>query len=282
MDRKQIAKLFTVAAAKGYAIPHFNHSDFWDMAAIVEAGQKARAPIFVASLPKVVDAIGMEELCAVMDVIRQRSETPIIYHLDHCHEVDMCLRAIDNGYNSVMIDASHGTLEENIQAVSRVVEYGHKRNVFVEAEIGQIKGAGDEGKDNIDKKATVEEAEILVKETGVDALAVAIGNEHGFYTSKPQLDFKLLQQIKEAVTIPLVLHGGTGIPAADIKRAISKGIGKVNIGTHIRHTYINSVGEAIDQMGPQTHTADIMAVAKAKTSHVVDQWIKTCAADGKA
>lgn len=282
MNREQIAKLFATASASGYAIPHFNHSDFWDMSAIAEAAQESRAPIFIACLPKVIDSIGIEKLSAVAKITIQQSPTPIMYHLDHCHSVETCITAIDNGYNSVMIDASHNALEKNIEEVRKVVKYAHERGVHVEAEIGRIKSAGDEGNRKIDEKATVNDAEILVRETGVDALAVAFGSEHGFYTHKPKLDYELLQQVRKIVSIPLVLHGGTGIPEEDVRMAIDKGIGKVNVGTHIRYTYINSVKEAIEEMGAQTHTADIMAVAKSKVKAVVKQWIKTCRADGKA
>ncbi len=278
MNREQIAKLFEKASTDGYAIPHFNHSDFWDMSAIAEAAQESKTPIFIACLPKVIDAIGIEKLCAVAKITMQQSQTPIIYHLDHCHSVQTCIEAIDNGFNSVMIDASHNSLEENIEAVRKVVKYAHVKGVHVEAEVGRIKSAGDEGYSKIDNKATVSDAEILVRETGVDALAVAFGSEHGFYTHKPKLDYELLRQVRKVVSVPLVLHGGTGIPEEDVRMAIDNGISKVNVGTHIRYTYVNSVKKAIEEMGAQTHTADIMAAAKAKVKIVVKQWIKTCRA----
>ena len=101
--------------------------------------------MFIACLPKVIEAIGIEKLGAVAQITMEQSKTPIIYHLDHCHSVELCLKAIDNGYNSVMIDAADLPLEENIKAVKTVVDYAHARNVHVEAEIGKIKSAGDEG-----------------------------------------------------------------------------------------------------------------------------------------
>lgn len=252
------------------------------MSAIAEAAQESKAPIFIACLPKVIDAIGIEKLGAVGKITMEQSLTPIIYHLDHCHSVETCFAAIDNGYKSVMIDASHSSLEENIEAVRKVVKYAHERGVHVEAEIGRIKSADDEGDNKIDERVTVIDAEILVRETGVDALAVAFGSEHGFYIHKPKLDYELLRQVRKVVSVPLVLHGGTGIPEEDVRMAIDNGIGKVNVGTHIRYTYINSVRESIEEMGVQTHTADIMAVAKTKVKAVVKQWIKICRADGKA
>lgn len=279
LDRENIEKLFAKASAGGYAIPHFNHSDFWDMSFIAEAAQESKAPIIIACLPKVINAIGIEKLGAVAKITMEQSRTPIIYHLDHCPNVETCFKAVDNGYNSVMIDASESSLEENIEKVKKVVKYAHERNVHVEAEIGHVKNAADDGSN---KLATASDAEILVRETGVDALAVAFGSEHGFYKHKPELDYELLRQVRKVVSVPLVLHGGTGIPENDVRMAIDNGIRKVNVGTHIRYTYISSVKEAIDEMGVQTHTADIMAFAKDKVKAVVKQWIKTCRADGRA
>lgn len=281
VDRMQIAELFQDASKGEYAIPHFNHSDFWDMSAIAEAAEEARTPVFIACLPKVIDAIGIEKLGAVGRVTMEQSKVPLIYHLDHCHSVEMCLAAVDNGFRSVMIDAADLPLEENIAAVKRVVDYAHQRGVHVEAEIGKIKSAGDEGYTPEAALAGLEEAQTLVAATGVDALAVSIGSEHGFYQHPPKLDYELLGQLHECIAVPLVLHGGSGIPEEDVKRAIKGGIRKVNVGTYIRYTYIKSVGEAIQEMGAMVHTADIMEYAKKNVRASVAEWIQICRGDGK-
>lgn len=275
-DRTQIGALLQDAEKKGYAIPHFNHSDFWDMSAIAEAAQETKTPVFIACLPKVIEAIGIEKLGAVAQITMEQSETPIIYHLDHCHSVDLCLAAVDHGYTSVMIDAADQPLQENIAAVKKVVDYAHAKGVHVEAEIGKIKSAGDEGYTPEETLAGLADAKRLVEETGVDALAVSIGSEHGFYQHPPKLNYELLEQIHGALTVPLVLHGGSGIPEADVRRAIDGGIRKVNVGTQIRYTYITSVQEAIQKMGPMTHTADLMAYAKTQVKAAVKDWMRIC------
>ncbi len=277
VDRSLVEMLFQEAEKGNYAIPHFNHSDFWDMSAIAEAAKETKTPVFIACLPKVIDAIGIEKLGAVAKITMEQSDVPIIYHLDHCHSVETCLAAVDYGYRSVMIDAADLPLEENIAAVKRVVDYAHARNVHVEAEIGKIKSAGEEGYTPVETLAGLEDAKTLVEETGVDALAVSIGSEHGFYQHTPKLDYDLLEKIHSHIQVPLVLHGGSGIPEESVRRAISGGIRKVNVGTHIRHTYITSVGEAIQDMGPMTHTADIMAYAKKNVKQVLKDWIRICA-----
>ena len=276
VDRELVENLFQNAEKNGYAIPHFNHSDFWDMSAIVEAAQQSGTPIFLACLPKVIETIGIDKLGAIAKIVMEESNVPVIYHLDHCHSVELCLEAVDYGYKSVMIDAADLPLEENIAAVKKVVEYAHAKGVHVEAEIGKIKSAGDEGYTPEETLAGVEEAKRLVEETNVDALAVSIGSEHGFYQHEPKLNYDLLNILHSNIKVPLVLHGGSGIPEEKVRRAINGGIRKVNVGTHVRYTYIKSVGEAIEKMGAMTHTADIMAYAKKNVKEVVKEWMRIC------
>ena len=276
VDRELVENLFQNAEKNGYAIPHFNHSDFWDMSAIVEAAQQSGTPIFLACLPKVIETIGIDKLGAIAKIVMEESNVPVIYHLDHCHSVELCLEAVNYGYKSVMIDAADLPLEENIAAVKKVVEYAHAKGVHVEAEIGKIKSAGDEGYTPEETLAGVEEAKRLVEETNVDALAVSIGSEHGFYQHEPKLNYDLLNILHSNIKVPLVLHGGSGIPEEKVRRAINGGIRKVNVGTHVRYTYIKSVGEAIEKMGAMTHTADIMAYAKKNVKEVVKEWMRIC------
>lgn len=276
VDRELVENLFQNAEKNGYAIPHFNHSDFWDMSAIVEEAQQSETPIFLACLPKVIETIGIDKLGAIAKIVMEESNVPVIYHLDHCHSVELCLEAVDYGYKSVMIDAADLPLEENIAAVKKVVEYAHAKGVHVEAEIGKIKSAGDEGYTPEETLAGVEEAKRLVEETNVDALAVSIGSEHGFYQHEPKLNYDLLNILHSNIKVPLVLHGGSGIPEEKVRRAINGGIRKVNVGTHVRYTYIKSVGEAIEKMGAMTHTADIMAYAKKNVKEVVKEWMRIC------
>ena len=276
VDRELVENLFQNAEKNGYAIPHFNHSDFWDMSAIVEAAQQSGTPIFLACLPKVIETIGIDKLGAIAKIVMEESNVPVIYHLDHCHSVELCLEAVNYGYKAVMIDAADLPLEENIAAVKKVVEYAHAKGVHVEAEIGKIKSAGDEGYTPEETLAGVEEAKRLVEETNVDALAVSIGSEHGFYQHEPKLNYDLLNILHSNIKVPLVLHGGSGIPEEKVRRAINGGIRKVNVGTHVRYTYIKSVGEAIEKMGAMTHTADIMAYAKKNVKEVVKEWMRIC------
>lgn len=283
MQKLTLKELLKKADNGGYAIPAFNYSDVWDFTAIVEAAEEEGAPVMLASIPKVMNAIGPEICGAIGRAAMGKSSTAVIHHLDHSNEAAICRTAIDNGYPSVMIDGSKLPLEDNIRLIKEVVDYAHSRNVSVEGEIGKIKGRDYEGSfEGDDFLVDVDEAVELVKATGVDSLAVGIGTAHGFYEGKPELNFKRLSEVNRAVDIPLVLHGGTGIPEEDVRRAIREGINKVNVGTGIRYVYLTSLQAELEKNGPNIHMADLMKKVKEKIKAEVKTWIRVCMADGKA
>ena len=272
------------ADKNGFAIPAFNYSDVWDMLAIVEAAKEENAPIMLASNPLVVRDIGTE-LCGAMGLaIMNKAEHPVVHHLDHSSSVDLCLTCIDNSYPSVMIDASKLSLAENIAETQKVVAYAKAKKVHVEAELGKIKGNGIEGKYNgtgLDFLVNPDEAKQLVDAAGVDSLAVGIGTAHGFYEGEPEIHFDRLAEVNEAVSVPLVLHGGSGIPLEDIRRAIKNGINKVNVGTIIHCTYMNSMRKTLWDGGDNQYTLDVVKPAIVAIKSVVKEWIQVCMADNK-
>ncbi len=270
------------AQKEGYAIPAFNFADLWELEAIVEAAEAERSPVMVASIPKVVDAHGCAVLAAMARPLIEQASVPVILHLDHAVLPEMCRDAIDCGYDSVMIDGSRLPLDENIAAVREVVGYAHAHNVCVEGEIGQIMGRGYEGNfEGGDYLAQVPEAVRLAGETGVDSLAVGIGTAHGFYKGTPKLNFERLAQLREALSLPLVLHGGTGVPAADVQHAIRLGMCKVNIGTAIWHAHVEGLDRAFREKG-LIHTIDANLLAKEGVRRVVSDSIHMVGSAGKA
>jgi ketose-bisphosphate aldolase len=281
--RSFVTRLLARADAEGFAVPAFNYSDIWDFLGIVDAAEELRAPVFVSSNQWVVTHIGIELCGAFGRAAMQKAGVPLIHHLDHSTRPEICRAAVDNGYPSVMIDASMKPLPENISTVREVVEYAHARNVMVEGEVGRIKGMGMEGVySGEDFLARVGEVVRFVEEARVDSLAVGIGTAHGFYQGKPEIHFDRLREIDAAVQTPLVLHGGTGIPEEDIRRAIREGISKVNVGTIIHCTYMNTVRAELERRGLNAYTLDVMAPARAAVSEEVRRWIRVCMADGKA
>ena len=255
----ELSDLLQEKRRTGTAIPAFNYTDVWDLQAIVSAADKAGIAVMAASSPPVVEALGVALCHAMVSALSERCRVPIHHHLDHSRSVDICLRAIDVGYPSVMIDGSQEPLDANIALTREVVDYAHRRGAVVEAEIGKILGRGVEGDhDGGVFLAEVGEAVELVEKTGVDSLAVGIGTAHGLYRSKPELHFDRLEEIAAAVGVPLVLHGGTGIPDEDIRRAIRLGISKVNVGTMIHLTYLRGLRRELDRAGDQPYTPHIM------------------------
>ncbi len=282
MNRTLARKWLARADADGFAIPAFNYSDIWDFLAIIEAAEELRAPIFVSSNERVVADIGIELCGAFGRAAIEKATIPLIHHLDHSHSVDLCRAAVDRGYPSVMMDASMHPIAKNIETVRPVVEHAHAHDVLVEGEVGRIKGVGAEGAFRGDEYlAQVDEVARFVEETEVDSLAVGIGTAHGFYQGKPEIHFDRLSEINAAVSTALVLHGGTGIPEEDVRRAIREGINKVNVGTIIHCTYMTAVRSELLRRGENPYTLDVMKPVRAAVRDEVKRWIRTCMADGK-
>ncbi|MGV2994750.1 class IIb fructose-bisphosphate aldolase FdaB, partial [Streptococcus porcinus] len=156
---------------------------------------------------------------------------PVAIHLDHGSSFEKCKEAIDAGFTSVMIDASHSPFEENIEITKKVVEYAHARGVSVEAELGTVGGQEDDVVADGVIYADPKECQELVEKTGIDTLAPALGSVHGPYKGEPNLGFKEMEEIGQSTGLPLVLHGGTGIPTKDIQKSISLGTAKINVNT---------------------------------------------------
>ena len=282
-SNSKLQQMLADAEKRGYAVPSFNYSCIWDFQAILEAAEEERSPVILASHHSVFDMLSGEICAAIGKAAMEKATVPMVFHLDHSNEVSRCKKAIDLGYPSVMIDASALSLKENIKAVKEVVEYAAAKNVCVEAEIGRIKGNGYEGGHNgEDFLAQVDDAVELVKMSGVDTLAVGIGTAHGFYVGKPEINFVRLKEINDVLDVPLVLHGGSGIPEEDIKEGILNGINKINVGTIIHCTLMNNIRKELMEKGENQYTLDITRPAMNEVKEVVRGWIRTCMSNGKA
>jgi fructose-bisphosphate aldolase class II len=240
-------EIYRKAESEGYAVG--GYETYWLEAVQVfaDAAEEARAPILIQVTPVRLRHFGIDYFEAVAKVAALKASVPLAIHLDHGFEFEDILQALRHGFTSVMIDASNYSLEENIGRTRRVVEAAHPLGVSVEAELGLI--GGKESGVSVEKASefpTVpEEARDFVEETGVDSLAVAIGNASGVYREDPRLDLKRLEQIRELVSIPLVLHGGSGIPEDQVKAAVGLGIRKVNIATQVKKSFMAGLRAAM-------------------------------------
>jgi ketose-bisphosphate aldolase len=280
-----LVSLLRKADTGGYAIPHFNCSDCWELMAVVEAAREEEAPVIVAAIKKVLDVLPPDVFAGMARGAGVYSKIPVVSHLDHSKTVELCRLCVDAGFTSVMIDGSQESLDVNIRFLKETAVYAHSMNVCVEGEIGKIKGRDYESKfGGGDFLAQVDEAVELVKQAAPDLLAVGVGTAHGFYTEKPEINFERLAEINKAIDTPLVLHGGTGIPEEDVKKAIQNGINKVNVGTQIRYTNMTASHKLylMENFDPNTHPADMVPWIINPIKEVCRQWIRICMANGKA
>ncbi len=229
-----------------YAVGSFNAWDMYSAKNIVATAEMMRSPVIISLWQPELDFAGEKELYDVCISFGSSASVPVVVFIDHAREIDDITHAITLGATSVMIDGSRFPLGENIDFTHQAAEIAHKAGISIEGEIGIL---GEEDGSGPDEKyyTDAHEAEIFVKETGVDALAVAIGNAHGFYKKEPKLDFKRLESISLCVDVPLVLHGGSGIQVGDLQRAIGLGITKVNIGAEARGAFMAGLRESLSE-----------------------------------
>ena len=231
------------AKKEKYAVPHFNINNLEWTRYILETCEEMRSPVILGVSEGATKYIGGFNTVVgiIKGLVKDLNITiPVCIHVDHGSSVETCIKAIDAGYTSVMIDASKYSLEENIKMTTEVVEYAKEKNVTVEAEIGHIGGTEDEINSDI-AYAKVNDVIELVSKTNVDSIAPALGSVHGLYKGEPKLDFERMKTISEKVNIPLVLHGGTGIYDDLIKKAISCGVCKININTELQIVWTEAV-----------------------------------------
>lgn len=234
-------ELLIKAKENKYAVPQFNINNLEWTKFILEQCETLNSPVILGVSEGAAKYMGgfkvvSNMVIALMEILNIK--IPVALHLDHGSSFESCKKAIDSGFTSVMIDASKFSLEENIKTTKEVVEYAKKSNVSVEAEIGHI-GATDSNSSSL--YANVDECIKLVKETNIDTLAPALGSAHGLYKGEPKLEFNLMKEISEKTNLPLVLHGGTGIPDYQIKKAIECGTCKLNLNTELQVAWTNAV-----------------------------------------
>lgn len=296
-------------AQKGhYAVPAFNVNNLEFIQAIVQAAEEERSPVIIQTSEGAIEYAGMEELGMLVHLAAKRSKVPIAFHLDHGKHEETALAAIKSGfYGSVMFDGSSNPFEENIKKTKKLVAVARGRRVAVEAELGAIAGIEDfvsvEEKDS--HLTDPEQAAVFVRQTGCDALAVAIGTKHGAYkfTKAPKLDIKRLEAIRARVSIPLVLHGASGIPSflkklclsygcaieeahgvsdALIKDAIKGGVCKINIDSDLRVAFDAGVRQFLQKHPEDIDPRHILGGGKVILVQAARQKMQLMGSSGKA
>ncbi|WLR41694.1 fructose-bisphosphate aldolase [Bacillus carboniphilus] len=234
MPLVSMKEMLITAKEKGYAVGQFNLNNLEFTQAILQAAQEENSPVILGVSEGAGRYMGgFKTIVALVKALMEdyNITVPVAIHLDHGSSFESCAKAIHAGFTSVMIDASHHPFEENIATTSKVVELAHFHGVSVEAELGTVGGQEDDVIADGVIYADPQECKELGERTGIDCLAPALGSVHGPYKGEPNLGFVEMQEIGETTGLPLVLHGGTGIPTKDIQKAVSYGTAKINVNT---------------------------------------------------
>ncbi|MCG9535498.1 tagatose bisphosphate family class II aldolase [Providencia huaxiensis] len=266
----------------GYAVPAFNIHNLETIQVVMETAAEMASPVILAGTPSTFSYAGSDYLIAICQQAAERYKVPVALHLDHHEDIPDIFQKVSAGVRSAMIDASHFPFEENIQIVKRVVGFCHQWDCTVEAELGRLGGQEDDlVVDAADALFTDPDAAVtFIQRTGIDSLAVAIGTAHGMYKNEPHLDFARLDAIRKKTDLPLVLHGASGIPDADVRHCIELGICKVNVATELKIAFSDAIKQYFIENPEATDPRHYLVPGKAAMKAVVMDKIRVCKSDG--
>lgn len=267
-----------------YAVGAFNVNNMEILQAIVAAAKEERSPVILQASQGAIKYAGIEYITALARIAASEAGVPVALHLDHGPSFEQAMECIRYGFSSVMYDGSHLPLDENIAITRKVVEAAHAVGVSVEGEIGRLVGI----EDNIQVSelegalTDPDEAKQFVEETGIDMVAVAIGSRHGFYKGEPKLDFERLEAIRQRVQVPIVLHGGSGIPESHIQRAIALGVRKINIDTELRDVFVRTARQVMEEKPDEIDPRKILGPAREQMKEKVKEKMRLFGSSGRA
>lgn len=276
--------LLEEAREKGYGVVAINCDTLEMIQAVVEAADECRAPIIVQTTASAVKYLGIDYMVSAIKTASAQVKVPVALHLDHGQDHELILSCIRAGYSSVMIDASMYEFDENVHRTKEVARIARAMNINVEAELGKVGGVEDdiivEEADSV--LADPAECKKFVELTNVSSLAPAIGTAHGIYKSEPKIDFDRIEKIARQVDVPLVLHGGSGIPEHQLKKCVSLGMAKINVGTEMKYTYVNTIKSYIEGHPNVSDARKFMVEAKQALKRLVKEKIELVGSAGRA
>lgn len=259
-----------------YAVMAVNSINMEMARAVISAAEEEHSPIIVQMGPgQIGKHAHLTEIVPLVKELAERAGIPVALNLDHGGKLEDMVKAIHNGFTSLMIDASSYPYEENVRRTSVVCALAHPHGICVEAELGHVGQAADGDNSKVDLYTNVEEAKQFVKDTGCDALAVAIGTAHGDYPKGyvPVLNFERLAELKKALDMPLVLHGGSGSGEENIRKAVAGGINKINVCTDAFHAAKNAMLEKLEAK-PKADYLELCMTAEAAVKQFVKEYIR--------
>lgn len=266
-------ELLADAYRNRYAVAAFAAHNMEMMRAVVEAAEEAGAPVILQTTPATLRYAGLESIVAMARAAAEGAKVPVALHLDHGDTFETVVRCLRAGYTSVMVDASRLPFLENAAFVAKVTEAAHAAGVPVEAELGTIGGA-EEGGAGEEELTDSEAAEEFVRRTGIDFLAPAFGTVHGVYKGEIRLDFSRLEAISRRVGLPLVMHGASGVSGEMIRRAIARGVSKVNFSTELKRAFVRQLRNYLSNHPEETDPRRILLPAREAVKQIAKRKIE--------
>lgn len=284
MGLENISKMLAKARQEKYAVGAFNILDYNSMKAVIAAAEQLNAPVIVQTSVATVKFWGTKPMISWFRQLAEPAKVPVAIHLDHCKELDVITDCIEQGWTSVMIDASSKPFEENLAISQQVVDKARPKNISVEAELGAIVGVEDDihVKHQDAHLADFEQSVEFCEKVRPDCFAPAIGTAHGLYKGQPKIAFELAEQIADKTGIPLALHGGTGLSEEVFAKCIALGCAKVNISTQLKHVFIDSFVDYHNSNSRQYNPLKVLAAQYQQLVETVKENIKLFGSEGKA
>jgi fructose-bisphosphate aldolase class II len=269
-----LTELLREARSHHYAVGAFNIFDYLSAKAAIDAAIEADTPILLQTSVGTVKKFGPAVLFDFIDVLRRNSRVSVLIHLDHCTNVELAKECVDSGWDSVMIDMSEKPLDENIALTAEVKKYAEKKNVCVEGELGVITGVEEEISADAGRLASYEDSLKFLEGTKIDAFAPAIGTAHGLYKTEVKLNYDLVKRLADSTSVPVVVHGGTGLSDKQFAEMIACGASKINVSTALKHAYIDGLHSYWDNHKDEYNPARLNDAAEASVKKTVLEHIR--------
>ncbi len=275
-------ELLLKAQEGNYAVGAFNVENMEMVQAVISAATELSSPVILQTTYSTLNYATPKTFVGMVKSLAKEAPIPVALHLDHGDSYERALTCLDSGYSSIMIDGSHSPFYENIEVTAKVVEIAKQKNIPVEAELGKVGGKEDDLDGGAGNYTDPKEAVEFVEKTGIDSLAIAIGTAHGIYATAPVLDKNRLKEIRDVVSIPLVLHGASGLKDEDMIDCVKLGICKINFATELRIAYSDGLKDYFKRDPDVFDPKKYGAMGREYVKELVMEKIKICGCDGKA
>ena len=277
-----LSQLLSPARQESYAVPHFNVCNLETVQTVLAVAEEMRSPVILGVHPLEVEYAGARTIVELVRSVGEGRPLDVAVHLDHGTTREVVMQCVQGGFTSVMYDGSALGLDENTGQTKWVVDVAAAAGLSVEGEIGAIGQTGEFGERVAHPQSADVASAVALAATGIDCLALAYGSAHGFYTAEPRLDFDLLAAVAERVDIPIVLHGGTGIPEDQIQKSIDLGVAKINFSAVLRRAFISAMRDHLDAQPDELSIMAVLAAGSERMKEPLRKCMALCRSAGRA